>query len=56
MVKDVVEAGIFPAGALSVVCGSSTGLVYALQAFNVVSFTGSAVLRGAHAAVDARLQ
>lgn len=42
MVKDVVEAGIFPPGALSVVCGSSAGLMDALQTFDVVSFTGSA--------------
>jgi 3,4-dehydroadipyl-CoA semialdehyde dehydrogenase len=42
MVKDVVEAGIFPPGALSVVCGSSAGLIDALQTFDVVSFTGSA--------------
>jgi 3,4-dehydroadipyl-CoA semialdehyde dehydrogenase len=54
MVKDVVDAGILPAGALSVVCGSSTGLLDALEPFDVLSFTGSAetaaTLR-AHAAV-----
>ncbi len=42
MVKDVVDAGVLPAGALSVVCGSSAGLLDQLQAFDVVSFTGSA--------------
>jgi 3,4-dehydroadipyl-CoA semialdehyde dehydrogenase len=42
MVKDVVDAGIFPAGAISIVCGSSAGLMDQLQAFDVVSFTGSA--------------
>ena len=42
MVKDVVDAGIFPAGALSIVCGSSAGLMDQLQPFDVVSFTGSA--------------
>ena len=42
MVKDVIDAGIFPAGALSVVCGSSAGLMDQLQPFDVVSFTGSA--------------
>ncbi|CAM3312313.1 3,4-dehydroadipyl-CoA semialdehyde dehydrogenase [Polaromonas hydrogenivorans] len=42
MVRDVVEAGIFPPGALSVVCGSSAGLMDQLQPFDVVSFTGSA--------------
>ena len=42
MVLDVIEAGILPAGALSVVCGSSAGLLDQLQPFDVVSFTGSA--------------
>ncbi len=42
MVKDVIDAGIFPAGALSVVCGSSAGLMDQLQPFDIVSFTGSA--------------
>ena len=42
MVQDVVDAGILPAGALSVVCGSSAGLMDALEPFDVVSFTGSA--------------
>ncbi len=42
MVQDVIDAGVLPAGALSVVCGSSNGLMDALQPFDVVSFTGSA--------------
>jgi 3,4-dehydroadipyl-CoA semialdehyde dehydrogenase len=42
MVQDVVNAGVLPAGALSVVCGSSSGLMDALEPFDVVSFTGSA--------------
>jgi 3,4-dehydroadipyl-CoA semialdehyde dehydrogenase len=42
MVQDVIDAGILPPGALSVVCGSSAGLMDALQPFDVVSFTGSA--------------
>jgi len=42
MVKDVVDAGVLPVGSLSVVCGSSAGLLDALQPFDVVSFTGSA--------------
>ena len=42
MVKDVVDAGVVPVGALSVICGSSAGLMDQLQAFDVVSFTGSA--------------
>jgi 3,4-dehydroadipyl-CoA semialdehyde dehydrogenase len=42
MVQDVNAAGILPPGALSVVCGSSAGLLDQLQPFDVVSFTGSA--------------
>ncbi|MFZ1568055.1 MAG: 3,4-dehydroadipyl-CoA semialdehyde dehydrogenase [Thiolinea sp.] len=42
MVKDVIDADILPAGALSIICGSSKGLMDQLQAFDVVSFTGSA--------------
>jgi len=42
MVHDVVEAGVLPAGALSVICGSSAGLLQRLQPFDVLSFTGSA--------------
>ncbi len=42
MVKDVIEAGIFPAGALNLICGSSAGLLDQLEPFDVVSFTGSA--------------
>ena len=42
MVHDVVNAGVLPAGALNVVCGSAAGLLDALQPFDVLSFTGSA--------------
>ncbi|MET0520092.1 MAG: 3,4-dehydroadipyl-CoA semialdehyde dehydrogenase [Burkholderiaceae bacterium] len=42
MVQDVVDAGLLPAGALSVICGSSAGLLDQLQPFDVLSFTGSA--------------
>lgn len=42
MVADVVAAGVLPAGALSVLCGSSRGLLDTLQPFDVLSFTGSA--------------
>ena len=42
MVRDVIAAGVFPPGALSVVCGSSAGLMDALEPFDVLSFTGSA--------------
>jgi 3,4-dehydroadipyl-CoA semialdehyde dehydrogenase len=57
MVQDVVDAGVLPAGALSVICGSSAGLLDQLQPFDVLSFTGSAdtatVIRS-HAAVAQR--
>lgn len=42
MVADVIEAGLLPPGALSIVCGNSTGLLDALTPFDVMSFTGSA--------------
>lgn len=42
MVADVVDAGILPPGALSVICGSSAGLLDQIEPFDVVSFTGSA--------------
>jgi 3,4-dehydroadipyl-CoA semialdehyde dehydrogenase len=42
MVADVVDAGMLPPGALSVICGSSAGLLDQIQPFDVVSFTGSA--------------
>lgn len=54
MVQDVVDAGVLPPGALSVVCGSSAGLLDALQPFDIVSFTGSAdtaALVRSHAAI-----
>jgi 3,4-dehydroadipyl-CoA semialdehyde dehydrogenase len=57
MVKDVVDAGVLPAGALSVICGSSAGLLDALQPFDVLSFTGSAetaALIRSHPAVTQR--
>lgn len=42
MVADVAAAGVLPPGTLSIVCGSSAGLMDALEPFDVVSFTGSA--------------
>jgi 3,4-dehydroadipyl-CoA semialdehyde dehydrogenase len=57
MVMDVVRSGVLPPGALSVVCGSSAGLLDALQPFDVVSFTGSADTAGivrAHPAIAQR--
>jgi 3,4-dehydroadipyl-CoA semialdehyde dehydrogenase len=57
MVQDVVDAGVLPPGALSIVCGSSAGLLDALQPFDVLSFTGSAETAAtirSHAAVAER--
>ena len=42
MVSDVVEAGILPQGAISIVCGPARDLLDHLQSNDVVSFTGSA--------------
>jgi 3,4-dehydroadipyl-CoA semialdehyde dehydrogenase len=50
MVKDIVAAKVLPEGALSLVCGSSSGLLDQLTPFDLLSFTGSAetaaILRG----------
>lgn len=57
MVADVMAAGVLPPGALSVVCGSSAGLLDAVEEFDCVSFTGSAhtaSLIRSHAAVAQR--
>ncbi len=57
MVKDVVDAGVLPAGALSVIAGSSAGMMDQLRPFDVVSFTGSAETAGvirSHPAVAQR--
>lgn len=42
MVQDVIDAGVLPPGSLGIVCGSSAGLLDALQPMDVLSFTGSA--------------
>lgn len=42
MVLDVVEAGILPEGAISIVCGPARDLLDHAQSNDVVSFTGSA--------------
>lgn len=42
MVADVIAANALPDGALSIVCGSSDGLLDALEPFDLLSFTGSA--------------
>jgi 3,4-dehydroadipyl-CoA semialdehyde dehydrogenase len=57
MVKDVIDAGVLPPGALSVITGSSAGLMDQLQPFDVMSFTGSADTAGvirSHPAVAQR--
>ncbi|HXK53614.1 MAG TPA: 3,4-dehydroadipyl-CoA semialdehyde dehydrogenase [Hyphomicrobiales bacterium] len=42
MVRDVVEAGVLPNGAISLVCGNGDGLLEGLTAFDGLAFTGSA--------------
>jgi len=42
MVEDVAKAGIFPAGALSVVCGSARELLDYIREEDIICFTGSA--------------
>ncbi len=42
MVRDVVEAGVLPVGALSILCGGARDLLDHLGENDVVSFTGSA--------------
>jgi 3,4-dehydroadipyl-CoA semialdehyde dehydrogenase len=42
MIRDVVEAGVLPLGALSVICGRGQAALDALEPFDLVSFTGSA--------------
>jgi len=47
MVQDIVESKVLPAGALSIICGRSDGLMDQLRAFDVFSFTGSCGTAGA---------
>ncbi len=57
MVADALAAGVLPAGALSIVCGSGDGLLDALTGYDLLSFTGSAQTAGklrAHPAVAQR--
>ena len=42
MVEDIVKAGILPAGAISIICGSARDLLEHVREEDVVSFTGSA--------------
>jgi 3,4-dehydroadipyl-CoA semialdehyde dehydrogenase len=42
MVKDVVDAGVLPNGALSIICGGARDLLDHVGGFDAVAFTGSA--------------
>ncbi len=42
MVKDIIDSGILPEGALQLVCGSGIGILDTVNAQDVVTFTGSA--------------
>jgi len=42
MVKDIIDSGILPEGALQLVCGSGVGIIDTVNEQDVVTFTGSA--------------
>jgi oxepin-CoA hydrolase/3-oxo-5,6-dehydrosuberyl-CoA semialdehyde dehydrogenase len=42
MVKDIIDSGILPEGALQLVCGSGIGILDTVNSQDVVTFTGSA--------------
>lgn len=42
MVQDVIAAGVLPAGALSLICGSARGLADHVTGADAIAFTGSA--------------
>ena len=42
MVKDIIESGILPEGALQLICGKGHGILSGLGSQDVVTFTGSA--------------
>jgi len=42
MVEDIVKAGMLPAGAISILCGSARDLLDHVRESDIVSFTGSA--------------
>ena len=42
MVEDIVKAGVLPAGAISIICGSARDLLDHVREGDIVSFTGSA--------------
>ncbi|MBD79549.1 MAG: phenylacetic acid degradation bifunctional protein PaaZ [Crocinitomicaceae bacterium] len=42
MVKDIIDSGILPEGALQLICGSANGILDHVESEDVVTFTGSA--------------
>jgi oxepin-CoA hydrolase/3-oxo-5,6-dehydrosuberyl-CoA semialdehyde dehydrogenase len=42
MVKDIIDSGILPDGALQLICGSARGILDVVTSQDVVTFTGSA--------------
>jgi 3,4-dehydroadipyl-CoA semialdehyde dehydrogenase len=42
MIEDIVKAGVLPAGAISILCGSARDLLDHVREGDIVSFTGSA--------------
>lgn len=42
VVKDIIESGILPEGALQLICGSANGILDHVESQDVVTFTGSA--------------
>ena len=46
MVEDIVNAGILPAGAISIICGSARDLLDHVEEGDVICFTGSADTAG----------
>ena len=42
MVKDIVESGILPDGALQLICGSANGILDSVESEDIITFTGSA--------------
>lgn len=57
MVEDVVDAGVLPEGAISIVCGRAGNLLDALTGADAIAFTGSAATGAqirTHAAVARR--
>jgi oxepin-CoA hydrolase/3-oxo-5,6-dehydrosuberyl-CoA semialdehyde dehydrogenase len=42
MVKDIIDSGILPEGALQLICGSANGILDYAESEDVITFTGSA--------------